>query len=144
PEWGEGLDRLGARGRAMAADSLLSSRRIRQPIESDDDMLNAFDAITYQKGASVIRMFEQFVGSEKFRRGVQRYLQAHAYSTATARDFLSDVSAEAAIDVQPAFSTFLDQPGVPHVTAHLRCEKRKRQRLELTQDHYLPRDRQPP
>ncbi len=137
PEWGAALDRVGARGRALAADSLLSARRIRQPIESDDDMLNAFDAITYQKGASVIHMFEQFVGPEKFRRGVQRYLKAHAYSTATASDFLADVSAEAGVDIQPAFSSFLDQAGVPLVTAQVRCEPGKRPRLELSQERYV-------
>ena len=143
PEWGATLDRVGARGRALAADSLLTARRIRQPIESDDDMLNAFDAITYQKGASVIHMFEQFVGPEKFRRGVQRYLKAHAYSSATASDFLSDVSAEAGLDIQPAFSTFLDQPGVPLVTAQLRCEPGKPPRLELSQERYVPLGAEP-
>src|SRR5207253_4080199 len=82
PSWGVALDRVKSRGVAMAADTLVTARRIRQPIESDDDMLNAFDAITYQKGAAVIHMFEQFVGPERFRRGVQRYLKAHAYSSA--------------------------------------------------------------
>ncbi len=143
PEWGAALDRVGARGRALAADSLLTARRIRQPIESDDDMLNAFDAITYLKGASVIHMFEQFVGPEKFRRGVQRYLKAHAYSTATASDFLADVSAEAGLDIQPAFSTFLDQAGVPLVTAQVRCEPGKRPRLELSQERYVPLGAEP-
>jgi len=138
PEWGAALDRVGARGRAMKADSLLTARRVRQPIESGDDMLNAFDAITYLKGASVIHMFEQFVGPEQFRRGVRRYLKAHAYSSATASDFLSAISAEAGLDLQPAFSTFLDQPGVPLVTAELRCEPGKRPRLELSQERYLP------
>src|SRR5712691_11588930 len=94
-------------------------------------MLNAFDAITYQKGASVIHMFEQFVGPEKFRRGVQRYLKAHAYSTATASDFLA------------AVSTFLDQAGVPLVTAQVRCEPGKRPRLELSQERYVPLGAEP-
>ena len=131
------------RGRALAADSLLTARRIRQPIASNDDMLNAFDAITYLKGASVIHMFEQFVGPEKFRRGVQRYLKAHAYSTATAADFLSDVSAEAGLDVLQPFSSFLDQPGAPLVTAELRCEQGKRPRLDLSQERYAPLGAEP-
>jgi cytosol alanyl aminopeptidase len=143
PEWGAALDRVAARGRALAADSLLTARRIRQPIESDDDMLNAFDAITYLKGASVIHMFEQFVGPSSFRRGVQRYLKAHAYSSATASDFLSDVSNEAGVDIQAAFSTFLDQPGVPLVTAQVRCEPGKPPRLELSQERYVPLGAEP-
>ena len=143
PEWGAALDRVETRGRALAADSLLTARRIRQPIASNDDMLNAFDAITYLKGASVIHMFEQFVGPEKFRRGVQRYLKAHAYSTATAADFLSDVSAEAGLDVLQPFSSFLDQPGAPLVTAELRCEPGKRPRLDLSQERYAPLGAEP-
>ena len=143
PEWGAALDRVETRGRALAADSLLTARRIRQPIGSNDDMLNAFDAITYQKGASVIHMFEQFVGPEKFRSGVQRYLRAHAYSSATAREFLSDVSNQAGVDVQTAFSSFLDQPGVPLVTAQLRCEPGKPPRLELSQERYVPLGAEP-
>ncbi len=143
PDWGADLDRVGARGRALAADSLLAARRIRQPIASNDDMLNAFDAITYLKGASVIHMFEQFVGPEKFRRGVQRYLKAHAYSIATAGDFLSDVSAEGGLDIQQAFSTFLDQPGAPLLTAQLRCEPGKQPRLDLSQERYTPLGAEP-
>jgi alanyl aminopeptidase len=143
PDWGAAFERVGARGRAMAADSLLSARRIRQSIESDDDMLNAFDAITYQKGASVIHMFEQFVGPPKFQRGVQHYLRSHAYSTATARDFLADVSTQAAVDIQAAFSTFLDQAGVPLVTANLSCDKGKPPRLEMSQERYFPLGTEP-
>src|SRR5207248_7258954 len=138
PDWGAALDRVSARGRALGADSLLSARRIRQPIESDDDMLNAFDAITYQKGASVIHMFEQFVGAEKFQRGVRRYLEAHAYSTASARDFLSDVSGASDVDIQSAFSSFLDQAGAPLVTAQVRCEPGRRPTLQLSQERYFP------
>jgi aminopeptidase N len=143
PEWGAAMDRLRAKGRAMAADSLLSARRIRQPIESNHDMLNAFDSITYQKGASVIQMFEQFIGEAKFRRGVQRYLKEHAYGNATAGDFLSDVSSEAGVDIRAAFSTFLDQPGVPLVTSRLQCERGKRARLELSQERYFPLGAEP-
>ncbi len=143
PEWGAAMDRIRSKGRAMAADSLLSARRIRQPIESNHDMLNAFDSITYRKGASVIHMFEQFVGEAKFQRGVQRYLKGHAYGNATAGDFLSDVSTEAGVDIRAAFSTFLDQPGVPLVTATLRCERGKRARLELSQERYFPLGAEP-
>ena len=112
PDWDAPSSRALSASGAMRTDSLVSARQIRQPITSKDDIKNAFDGITYQKGAAVITMFERFVGAEIFRKGIQRYMREHADGTATARDFLGAISAEAGRDIAPAFSTFLDQPGV--------------------------------
>ena len=38
-----------------------------------------FDVLTYEKGASVLRMLEQYLGAERFRDGVRRYLADHLY-----------------------------------------------------------------
>lgn len=135
PRWNAAANRIETRNNAMRADALLTARRIRQPIESLDDIKNAFDGITYGKGASVIAMFEEYVGAEPFRRGVHRYLTSHADGNATAKEFLADISAEAGKDVAPAFSTFLDQAGVPLVSARLACEGGKA-RLLLAQERY--------
>ena len=137
PSWGVQGDRAHATQHAMEEDQLLSARRIRQPIESKGDIVTAFDAITYQKGAAVIAMFEQWVGAEPFRRGVTRYLKAHADGNATASDFLSAVSIEAGRDIAAPFSTFLDQGGVPLVTVRVSCEGGSG-RLALSQSRYLP------
>src|SRR5690606_41337002 len=58
------LDRVSSAQRTMTADSLVSARRIRQPITGNGDIETAFDGITYQKGAAVLAMFEAFVGEE--------------------------------------------------------------------------------
>src|SRR5690606_5135770 len=55
---------------AMSADSLASARQIRQPIETQHDIHNAFDGITYNKGNAVLAMFERWLTPEVFRRGV--------------------------------------------------------------------------
>ena len=83
---------------------------------SNDDIQNAFDGITYEKGASVIRMFELWVGKDKFRKGVQRYLSEHAFGNGTATQFLAAISAEAGKDVSAPFSTFLEQAGAPMIS----------------------------
>ena len=57
PEFRGNLARLEDTLDAMQSDSLLSARQIRQPIVSSDDIETAFDGITYQKGAAVLRMF---------------------------------------------------------------------------------------
>ena len=77
------------------SDKLASAREIRQPIQSNDDIANAFDDITYEKGAAVIEMFERWIGEEKFREGVQLYFKQHAWGNATARDFEAAMSSVA-------------------------------------------------
>jgi cytosol alanyl aminopeptidase len=138
PEWGSRVARVGTRSLAMDMDSLVTARRIRQPIESNDDIENAFDGITYQKGSAVLGMFESWVGDETFRHGVQRYLKAHAFGNATAADFVGAIAAASknpAVDA--AFFSFLDQPGVPLVTAELACTGGS-PRVLLSQKCFLP------
>jgi hypothetical protein len=56
---------------AMRSYSLLSARKIRQPILSNDDIQTAFDGITYQKGAAVLRMFEEWLGETNYRQAMR-------------------------------------------------------------------------
>jgi len=137
PSWGMPAQRVQHRNEAAETDSLVSTRVIRQPVHSYNDVKNAFDSITYQKGAAVLRMFEQWVGAETFRKGIQAYLRAHADGNATARDFLASISTAAGRDVAPAFDTFLDHPGIPRVQASVRCGSQGSV-LELSQDRWLP------
>ena len=137
PGWKFDVERTEAASWSMGQDSLVTARKIRQGVESNDDIQNAFDGITYEKGATVIGMFEQFAGGEAFRKGVQGYVVRHAGKTATSADFLADLSAGSGKDVRSAFSTFLDQPGVPLVTAAFSCEGGLA-KLALAQERYLP------
>jgi alanyl aminopeptidase len=138
PDWGSSVARVGTRSFAMDVDSLVSARRIRQPIESDDDIENAFDGITYQKGGAVLEMFEAWVGEETFRQGVHQYLKAHAFGSATAADFVGSIAAASKNPaVNAAFFSFLDQPGVPLVTAELACTGGP-PRVLLSQKRFLP------
>src|SRR5204862_275434 len=50
------VDARGSADWVMGEDSLVSARQIRQPVNSKGDIINAFDGITYTKGASVIAM----------------------------------------------------------------------------------------
>jgi alanyl aminopeptidase len=143
PEWKEDLRAAAARERSMGNDSLVSARMIRQPVESRDDIANAFDNITYEKGAAVIYMFEHWIGPEAFRKGVQAYMARHAWGNATASDFLRAVGEGAGRDVAPAFSTFLDQAGVPLLSATLRCADGA-PTVQVRQKRYLPLGSPPP
>ncbi|MGZ3457057.1 MAG: M1 family metallopeptidase [Archangium sp.] len=137
PTWDAPLERVQTRSHALGTDSLVSARRIRQPIEAEDDILNAFDGITYGKGSSVLAMTESWLGRDVFQRGVRRYLGAHAHGNATAKDFLEAMSAESGKDVAGVLGSFLDQGGAPLVTARLDCAG-KVPVVKLSQRRFLP------
>ena len=121
----------------MDLDSLASARRIRQPIETTHDITNAFDGITYEKGAAVLAMVEHYIGDEPFRAGLHDFLVAHASGNATTDELVRALSTAAGKPLAPMVSSFLDQPGVPVVSAHLRCDA-GRGTVELGQARWRP------
>ena len=143
PSWRDQESILGVRVGALNADSLVTARQIRQPIVTEDDILNVFDGITYEKGASVLSMFEAFVGPDVFQKGVRDYLAARAWGNATSTDFVTAVAKAAGKDMLvPALATFLDQPGTPQITATVTCQGTPS--LLLAQERYLPPGAAPP
>jgi aminopeptidase N len=139
PSWTYNLTQLEVRSFAMNADSLATAKKIREPILSKNDIANAFDAdITYMKGASILGMFERFVGPERFQKGIRRFMKEHAWGNAKADDLLGALSAEAGQDLGPAMKTFLDQPGIPLITAEPTCEKGSPPKLKLAQRRLIP------
>ena len=132
PDYHRGAARVEERATAIDLDVLASARRIREPVVSHGDIRNAFDSITYEKGATVIGMFETWIGEEPFRTGVQRYLTSRAGGSATATDFLDALTQASGHPVAPAFETFLNQNGVPRIDVRLRCDGGGA-RLELQQ-----------
>ena len=137
PEYEADIAHVQSAQRAMAADSLTSARRIRQPIESNHDIENAFDAITYSKGGAVLEMFERWMGPEAFQAALRGYLERHALGTATADDLLTSLQAATEELVALSFRTFLSQPGVPLVDAAVECTDGGA-RLNLRQRRFLP------
>ncbi len=135
PEQKPELSLLEAVQGAMDADGLTSARSIRQPIASNHDIHNAFDAITYSKGAGVLGMFERWLGAETFRRGIRAYIAAHRQGSARTSDLLAALSAASGRDVAAPFETFLTQPGVPFLEVRTLCEDAA---IGLRQSRYLP------
>ena len=138
PDWKVEVSSVTGASDAMEADTLATARQIHQPIQSADDIENAFDTITYKKGGAVLSAFEAWVGPDRFRAGVRRYLTKHRFGNATAEDFLEALEAESMPGVAAAFRTFLDQPGVPVVTVSVACGGAGPARLNLAQKRLLP------
>jgi alanyl aminopeptidase len=139
PEYRADLDRVSGSEGAMDSDALVSARSIRQPITGNGDILTAFDGITYQKGAGVIAMFENYVGEKTFQKGMRAYIQAHKFGTATASDLVGAIATAAGKGeaFKHAFNSFLDQSGVPYVQTQLE-QKDGKTVLQLSQRRYLP------
>ncbi len=138
PEWEIPAGLVASKARVMGADSLDSARAIRQPIVTSSDIANAFDGITYGKGAAVLTMMERWIGPAVFQRGVRQYLAEHAWGNATYSDFVAAMSAAASKDVHGLFDGFVLQSGVPLVAVELVCAKDAPPKLRLEQRRYVP------
>jgi alanyl aminopeptidase len=123
---------------AMGADSLANVRRIREPIENFNDINNAFDGITYEKGAGVLNMVEGFVGDAAFRDGVRAHLQRHAGGSADMSDLVGAlVEASGRAELVGVMQTFTELPGTPLVDVAVHCGDGPAT-VTLTQQRYLP------
>jgi alanyl aminopeptidase len=116
PASGHDLAELGSVNGTMKIDSRPTSEPIRQPVVNPSDLLSNV-GLAYNKGKSVIAMFERWIGPESFRQGVNAYLRKHAWGNAQATDFWAALGQAAGGDVATSMETFLVQPGVPLVEA---------------------------
>lgn len=137
PGFGAALDAIAGAEHVMDADALTSARAVRQPVRSRSDAMEAFDGLTYDKGAAVLRMLESWLGAETFRRGVQQYLLQNAWKNARADDLFHALEYVSTEKVGPLASGFLDQPGVPEVVSRYTCAN-GRSTLELRQSEWRP------
>src|SRR5438128_9722001 len=78
-----------------------------------------FDVLTYEKGASVLRMLEQYLGSTVFRDGVREYLRRHAYANAETGDLWAALGRAANQPIPEVMDAWIFQPGYPLVSARL-------------------------
>ncbi len=137
PELQADLDAVSRANGVMDQDAREATRSIRQPITHGGDVYNAFDGITYSKGASVLAMIESWIGVDAFRSGVRAYLGANAYGSARTDDLLDALEASSGKPVRATLSTFIDQPGTPFLTVDVQCADDK-VAVALSQTRYLP------
>lgn len=117
PDWNVWTTFGRSRAAAFDTDALASTRPIEYPVVTPEEAEGMFDILTYEKGASVVRMLEQHVGPEIFRDGVRHYLQTHAYAnteTSDLWDALEHVSGE---PVREMMDGWIYQGGHPVIEA---------------------------
>ncbi len=127
----------GSKERAMRSDARLASHPIQQHVANELQAANAFDEITYNKGEAVLRMFEAFLGPEVFRDGVRAYMQAHAFSNATAEDLWIALSSTSGMDVGKIAAGWTEQMGFPLVKVAASCDAAGKRELTLSQTRFL-------
>lgn len=98
---------------AMSTDALASTRPIHFQVNNPAEASEMFDEITYTKGASILRMLEQFLGEKKFQAGVRNYIASHAWSNATTADLWRALGQASALPVERMMHGFVYQPGYP-------------------------------
>ena len=131
------IDAVSGAQRVMSRDAQEATRAIRQPIKQGGDVYDAFDGITYTKGASVLRMIEAWTGEEAFKAGVRDYLAAHAHGSATTEDLLKALDASSQKPVSEVIARFIDQPGTPEVGVEVTCKEGEAS-AKLSQRRHLP------
>jgi aminopeptidase N len=128
-----------AREDAMSQDAQPTTHAIQQPIPTESEANTAFDQISYQKGSQIIRMIEDWITPEKFQQGMQAYMKAHQYNSATSADLWDALGHAAGRDVATMASGFTDQPGIPLVRVARHCAGGHAS-LTLTQDRFAIHD----
>jgi alanyl aminopeptidase len=110
-----------ARQRAMDADQRPSARRVREPVLSNDDFGHLWDPITYEKGQVLLAMSEQWMGADRMREAMRRYIRRHAWGHADVDDMLRALG-EADADVPGMLRSYIHRTGVPQVQVSVQCD----------------------
>ncbi|XP_069580456.1 aminopeptidase N-like [Brachyistius frenatus] len=127
PEWNvKDLIVISDVHRVFAVDALASSHPLssrEEDIQKPAQISELFDAISYSKGASVLRMLSDFLTEEVFQMGLRTYLREFAFKNAVYTDLWKhlQMAVEASGTSIPAsvhdiMNTWVLQMGFPVVT----------------------------
>jgi puromycin-sensitive aminopeptidase len=116
PEWKRWVSFGVSRAAAMGVDGLHASRPIEFEVHAPRDCEAMFDLLTYEKGASVLRMLEQHIGPDTFRDGVRLYLKWHEYENAETTDLWKALGEASGQPIPEVMDGWVFHPGYPLVS----------------------------
>ncbi|XP_038123328.1 glutamyl aminopeptidase isoform X2 [Cyprinodon tularosa] len=99
----------------MVDDALLSSHPIIVDVSSPAEITSVFDAISYSKGASILRMLEDWIGRDVFRDGCRKYLKDFYFKNAKTANFWTSMADVSNLPVADVMDTWTKQMGYPVV-----------------------------
>uniref|UniRef100_A0A8R7UHU0 Aminopeptidase n=2 Tax=Triticum urartu TaxID=4572 RepID=A0A8R7UHU0_TRIUA len=127
--WTQFLDRTTT---ALRLDSLEASYPIEVEIHHASEVDQIFDAISYDKGASVIRMLQSYLGAERFQKAMASYMKKYAYSNAKTEDLWAVLEKETGEPVKDLMTTWTKQKGYPVINAKIKGND-----IEIEQAQFL-------
>jgi tricorn protease interacting factor F2/3 len=124
---------------AMHTDSLSTTHPIHVPVNKPEEIEQIFDDISYGKGASVLRMLEDYIGEKFFEDGIKSYLKTHAYSNATMNDLWASMEEASSLPVQKIMNAWVTKAGHPIVKVYfgdtkVKIEQKRFKYLSLEDD----------
>ncbi len=134
PEWKRWNSFGASRGAAFVTDGLKATRPIEFPVHHPHECEAMFDVLTYEKGASVLRMLEQYLGSDVFAKGVSHYLNKHQFANTETSDLWDAIEHVSKEPVRKLMDSWIYQKGYPMLTAELDASGKK---LSLTQQRFF-------
>lgn len=120
PEWDMWEDFINSdTARAFEDDCIKATHPIEVEVQDPHQIEELFDAISYSKGGSVLRMLEGYLGEENFRKGVSDYLAANKYGNATSEDLWGSLSKASNKPIKEIAGRWIKQAGYPLVESNI-------------------------
>ena len=116
PEWKRWDEFSIERGAAFDVDALSTTRPVEYEVISPADAEGMYDVLTYEKGAAVVRMLEQYLGPDRFAAGVQHYLERHSYANTTTTDLWDALETSSGEPVRSVMDGWIFTRGYPIVS----------------------------
>uniref|UniRef100_A0A453KNZ8 Alpha-aminoacylpeptide hydrolase n=1 Tax=Aegilops tauschii subsp. strangulata TaxID=200361 RepID=A0A453KNZ8_AEGTS len=132
PQWNIWTQFLDSTTTALRLDSLEASHPIEVEIHHASEVDQIFDAISYDKGASVIRMLQSYLGAERFQKAMASYMKKYAYSNAKTEDLWAVLEKETGEPVKDLMTTWTKQKGYPVINAKIKGND-----IEIEQAQFL-------
>jgi len=117
PDWNRWTNFGLSRSQAFTTDSLGTTRPVEYEVLSPADAEGMFDVLTYEKGAAVVRMLEQYLGEDEFRDGIRRYMKNHQFANADTPDLWDALEEETGEPVRQIMDSWIYQGGHPQLVA---------------------------
>lgn len=133
PEWHRWTDFGLARSAAFDTDSLSTTRAIEYEVITAADAEGMFDVLTYEKGASVVRMLQQYLGEDRFQAGIRHYLNTHQFANTETTDLWDAIEEATGEPVRQIMDSWIFHPGHPVVSISVADDRRS---LHLRQDRF--------
>jgi puromycin-sensitive aminopeptidase len=134
PDWERWTSFGLERSAAFDVDALDSTRSVEFEVRSPADCEGMFDVLTYQKGGSLLRMLEQYLGEQTFREGVSHYLRLHSYKNTETNDLWDAIESTSGEPVRRIMDSWIWQPGFPLISAAVSDDGTS---VELSQQRFL-------